>query len=117
MAPRDFDDAHDFVASELDLPQSLPVYSPSRETWDVPEIQAEHVFTIEHKKTGVPWLTLATKSRATSNNEQPVFYQGDDVAGSVRLDLTKEEYMDDITIAVRLHSLNRMRCGTYRHSK
>ena len=91
------------AASTLDVSQPLPTYSRTRPTdneWDVPEVEQDHHFHLTHKKTGTPWLTLTIRSRAASEAEPPTFYQGAEIAGSVKMELDREEFMDDIFIAV-----------------
>ena len=80
---------------------TLPSYSRRVSTvWDVPPAEQVHCFYLTAKKTGTRWLTLALTSRAASAVDTPTFYQGGDVAGNVKLDLEKEEMVDEITIAV-----------------
>ena len=93
------------AASLLDVSQPpLPTYTrtvTSGETdWDVPAAVQEHQFALTHKKTGMPWLTVTMRSRATSAEDTPTFYQGGEVAGTVQMELEREELMDDVTIAV-----------------
>ncbi|KAI0327814.1 hypothetical protein GY45DRAFT_1327117 [Cubamyces sp. BRFM 1775] len=80
---------------------SLPSYSRRVATvWDVPPAEQVHCFYLTAKKTGIQWLTLSLTSRAASAVDTPTFYQGGDVTGSVKLDLEKEESVDEITIAL-----------------
>ncbi|KAJ8495957.1 hypothetical protein ONZ51_g1381 [Trametes cubensis] len=80
---------------------TLPSYSRRVSTvWDVPPAEQVHCFYLTAKKTGTRWLTLALTSRAASAVDTPTFYQGGDVAGNVKLDLEKEEMVDEITIAL-----------------
>ena len=96
------------AVSQLDLSQALPTYTRStvsNAVWDVPAPEQEHRFHLNVKKTNVPWLTLTVRSRAASEDDVPTFYQGGEVGGSVRLELAKEELLDDVTVAVSLQPL------------
>ncbi|TFK94068.1 hypothetical protein K466DRAFT_477317 [Polyporus arcularius HHB13444] len=85
--------------SHLDVAQDLPTYTRTINTeWDIPPAEQQHNFHLETKKTGARWLTLVVTSRAASDDEQPTFYPGGNVTGSVRLTLEKQEVMDQISI-------------------
>lgn len=90
------------AASQLDIDQSaLPGYSRTTMTvWDVPPAEQEHQYHLTDKKTGAQWLTMTVMSRASSASEQPTFYQGANIAGSLKLDLEKEVLVDEVTLAV-----------------
>lgn len=90
------------AASQLDVDQSaLPGYSRTTMTvWDVPPAEQAHQYHLTDKKTGAQWLTMTVMSRASSANEQPTFYQGANIAGSLKLDLEKEVLVDEVTLAV-----------------
>ncbi|KAI0368609.1 hypothetical protein BV20DRAFT_968964 [Pilatotrama ljubarskyi] len=90
------------VAPQLDISQpALPRYSPSTATiWDVPPPDQEHSFCLTAKKTGERWLTLSVMSRAASAAEPPTFYQGASIAGSLKLELDKKEFIDEISLAL-----------------
>ena len=89
---------------EVDVTQFLPEYSQSSgaDTWEVSALEHEHAFHLSHKKTMVPWLTLTLQSRATDDSRPPVFHQRDKISGSLELVLDKEEYIDNIVVAVSL---------------
>ena len=88
------------AVSQLDVSQALPTYSRSTNAeWDVPAAERQHTFSLV-KKNGQRWLSLDVTSRATSDTQPPTFYQGGHVVGTVRLELDKEELVDEITIAV-----------------
>ncbi len=90
------------ATSQLDIHQpALPGYSRTTATvWDVPPAEQEHNFHLTDKKTGAQWLTMTVMSRASSASEQPTFYQGANIAGSLKLDLDKEVLVDEVTLAV-----------------
>ncbi|EIW57486.1 uncharacterized protein TRAVEDRAFT_29565 [Trametes versicolor FP-101664 SS1] len=90
------------AASQLDIDQSaLPGYSRTTMTvWDVPPAEQEHQYHLTDKKTGAQWLTMTVMSRASSASEQPTFYQGANIAGSLKLDLEKEVLVDEVTLAL-----------------
>lgn len=90
------------ATSQLVIDQSaLPGYSRTTMTvWDVPPAEQEHHYHLTDKKTGAQWLTMTVMSRATSANEQPTFYQGANISGSLKLDLEKELLVDEVTLAV-----------------
>ena len=88
------------AVSQLDVSQALPTYSRSTNAeWDVPAAERQHTFSLV-KKNGQRWLSLDVTSRATSDTQAPTFYQGGHVVGTVRLELDKEELVDEITVAV-----------------
>ncbi|RPD60021.1 hypothetical protein L226DRAFT_486562 [Lentinus tigrinus ALCF2SS1-7] len=85
--------------SQLDDSQDLPTYTRTTTAeWDIPRAEQQHGFHLESRKTGVQWLTLKVVSRAASAADQPTFYQGGNVTGTVQLTLEKPEAMDQITI-------------------
>ncbi len=87
--------------SHLDVAHDLPTYTRTTNTeWDIPPAEQQHNVHLETKKTGARWLTLVVTSRAASDDEQPTFYPGGNVTGSVRLTLEKQEVMDQISIDV-----------------
>ncbi|OJT03374.1 hypothetical protein TRAPUB_6043 [Trametes pubescens] len=90
------------ATSQLDIHQpALPGYSRTTATvWDVPPAEQEHNFHLTDKKTGAQWLTMTVMSRASSASEQPTFYQGANIAGSLKLDLDKEVLVDEVTLAL-----------------
>ncbi|KAI0749321.1 hypothetical protein C8Q80DRAFT_1218531 [Daedaleopsis nitida] len=80
---------------------SLPRYTRTSNTeWDIPPAEQEHVFSLHAKKTGARWLTLTVTSRAASKADTPTFYQGGNITGNLRLELDREESMDEISIAL-----------------
>ena len=92
------------AASRVDVSQALPQYSRTTSgDWDLPAAQQEHIFSLKGKKTGARWLTLTVTSRASSDADLPVFFQSGNVTGTLRLELNKEEIIDEVTIAVSLH--------------
>lgn len=98
------------AASQLDLDQSaLPGYSRTTMTvWDVPPAEQEHQYHLTDKKTGAQWFTMSVMSRASSASEQPTFYQGANIAGSLKLDLEKEVLVDEVTLAVSASAKERI---------
>ncbi|KAI0714275.1 hypothetical protein C8T65DRAFT_573497 [Cerioporus squamosus] len=85
--------------SHPDVVYDLPTYTRTTSgEWDIPPAEQQHSFHLETKKAGAPWLTLIVTSRAASDADQPTFYQGGNVTGSVKLTLEKQEVMDQITI-------------------
>ena len=96
------------AGSTLELGLALPTYTRTTTTdteWDVPAAEQEHYSHLTRKKTGMPWLSLSVRSRATSEGETPMFYQGGEVAGAVKMVLEKEELMDDVVLSVSVQDL------------
>ncbi|KAI0359923.1 hypothetical protein OH77DRAFT_1419286 [Trametes cingulata] len=89
-------------ASQLDVSEpALPGYTrTTTAVWDVPPPEQEHFFYLTAKKTGKRWLTLSVLSRAASATDPPTFYQGARVTGNLRLDLDKEELVDEISLSL-----------------
>ncbi|KAM5535990.1 hypothetical protein V8D89_010430, partial [Ganoderma adspersum] len=86
------------AASQLDISQPLPDYARTvSPEWDVPAADRLHHFHLA-RKTGEQWLTLTMTSRAATADATPVFFQGGNITGSLKLHLEKEELVDDISI-------------------
>lgn len=87
--------------SQHDASQDLPTYTRTNATeWDIPPADQRHSFHLESNRTGAQWLILQVVSRAASESDQPTFYQGGNVTGTLQLTLDKPEAMDRITIDV-----------------
>ncbi|PIL35629.1 hypothetical protein GSI_02357 [Ganoderma sinense ZZ0214-1] len=86
------------AASQLDVSQTLPDYARTVSSeWDVPAADQLHHFHLA-RKTGERWLTLTMTSRAATAEATPLFFQGGNVTGSLKLHLEKEELVDEISI-------------------
>ncbi|KAI1797174.1 hypothetical protein LXA43DRAFT_877820 [Ganoderma leucocontextum] len=86
------------AASQLDISQPLPDYARTVSAeWDVPAADRLHRFHLT-RKTGEQWLTLTMTSRATTADAAPTFFQGGNVTGSLKLQMEKEELVDEISI-------------------
>ncbi|KAI0671684.1 hypothetical protein C8Q78DRAFT_791238 [Trametes maxima] len=68
--------------------------------WDVPPAEQEHQYHLTTKKTGARWLALTLKSRATSPEDAPTFYQGANIVGAMIMELDKEEPIDEVTLSL-----------------
>ncbi|KAF5388070.1 hypothetical protein D9615_000766 [Tricholomella constricta] len=62
-------------------------------------LRTPHTFTLQSSKT--PWITLKCISRAGSPTNTPKYEGRDQIAGSIKLDLTGPMYINVITISVR----------------
>ncbi|KNZ78624.1 hypothetical protein J132_11065 [Termitomyces sp. J132] len=62
-------------------------------------LKTEHSFGPQNG--GTPWVQLKCISRAASSSKTPKFVGGDDIAGSILLDLASPTYISSITIAVK----------------
>lgn len=88
------------AASQLDISQPLPDYARTiSPQWDIPAADRLHHFHLD-RKTGEHWLTLTMTSRAATADAPPLFFQGGNISGSLKLHLEKEELVDDISIDV-----------------
>lgn len=89
------------------VPQSdseLPPYT--RRTFDAPTShrdRTEHLYDLMNSKNK-PWATLKLLSSAKSSNLLPTFFQGEDVTGSVVLNLQKEDPIQAVTVSVSCDS-------------
>ncbi|KZT35957.1 hypothetical protein SISSUDRAFT_106897 [Sistotremastrum suecicum HHB10207 ss-3] len=93
----DSDDHHD----------SLPAYNQHAETAPDPATPStsaiqpnEHVFDLRDEKTGRPWAKLKVKSLARSLTSLPIFSAGDDIVGSIELDLKDSTTFHSVSIRV-----------------
>ncbi|GBE88581.1 hypothetical protein SCP_1303980 [Sparassis crispa] len=85
-------------AAAIDL--ELPSYARTPSTsWDVPPLNTQHSFHLT-KKDGEHWLSLTVVSRAATNVETPMFFQGGLVGGTLMLNLEKEDIIDSVHIAL-----------------
>jgi hypothetical protein len=57
----------------------------------------EHEFYLRNGKK--PWATLSVLSSAPSSTNAPKFYSGDDIAGSLSLDLDSSQYFQAIKLS------------------
>ncbi|KZT38176.1 hypothetical protein SISSUDRAFT_1129008 [Sistotremastrum suecicum HHB10207 ss-3] len=89
-----------------DSDESLPTYE--HHVGPVaPHIQLhEQVFDIRDEKTGHPWVTLKVKSLAQSSTSLPVFEPGEDIVGSVELDLKERTTIHSVTLNIRGEVIN-----------
>lgn len=86
------------AAYQLDISQPLPDYARTvSPEWNVPAADQLHHFHLS-RKTGEQWLTLTMTSRAATTDATPMFFQGGNVTGSLKLNLEKEELVDEISI-------------------
>ena len=106
--PSKAEDNASLLTFEPDNFDELPQYAPA-EPWDVPQVASEYSFHLSQKKATTPWLTLTVKSRAASDSEPPIFYQGGDVGGKLLVSLEKEERVDDVTIEVSFNKFTSVR--------
>ncbi|OBZ72078.1 hypothetical protein A0H81_08019 [Grifola frondosa] len=82
------------------LDPELPSYSQNLSTvWDIPPVQTEHSYYLT-KKARERWLSLTVRSRATNDEELPTFFQGGVIAGSLKLNLEKEDVLVSVYISV-----------------
>lgn len=73
----------------------LPGYSAGYSSSQTP---AEHSVNLDNK--GTPWLSITVQSRANKASPHPLFYEGDQICGTVQLDLAKPDAIKSITITV-----------------
>jgi len=59
----------------------------------------EHHHSLENEK-GKKWLSMFVKSRASSAESLPVFFEGDAIGGRVEVDLNKPEGSKGVSIVV-----------------
>ncbi|KLO17425.1 hypothetical protein SCHPADRAFT_937119 [Schizopora paradoxa] len=59
----------------------------------------EHVSTLEDS-TGRRWLSLLVKSRSPSSSMPPLFYEGQPIHGSVEIDLTRPQSIEEVSVSV-----------------
>ena len=79
----------------------LPSYADVRSSQSSSAaLRTEHTFSLNTVK-GNPWISLHVTSRAPSPKTLPVFRDGDEIVGSVKINLDKPESCKGITIAVR----------------
>ncbi|KAI1792706.1 hypothetical protein LXA43DRAFT_311003 [Ganoderma leucocontextum] len=71
-------------------------HPPSRSTSRPP---VEHLYHLTNSRDR-PWLTLRVLSKAPASNYLPSFYEGDNIRGSVALNLGKEDSIKAISIQV-----------------
>lgn len=86
-------------------PGSPPPFSASTSS----SARVEHVYSLNLTK-GKPWLSLRMTSRAPSPKALPVFAEGDEISGTVEIDLEKPESSKGITIEVRIHPTSKLVC-------
>jgi hypothetical protein len=89
--------------------EELPAYTPETRSPShsvppqgivQPRPRTAHTYSLETK--GKPWLSIqVSSSRAQSSKTLPVFYDGDNVEGTVEVDLDKGESAKEIIIKVR----------------
>ncbi|KAJ8518282.1 hypothetical protein ONZ45_g4636 [Pleurotus djamor] len=85
---------HSILPPSFEQAVSPPPHSP--DATDSQDARISHQFFLDSKK-----ITFTLLSRATSTQSQPLFLEGDNVQGSVILNLEKEESVQAIKVAVR----------------
>ncbi|KZS92448.1 hypothetical protein SISNIDRAFT_455645 [Sistotremastrum niveocremeum HHB9708] len=86
------------------LDQELPSYTPRR-TSDSARSLTEHTYSLSNRHS-VPWITLRFKSRASSARLMPVFGAGDQVQGTVELNLERPDHIESIVVTIRGEVMN-----------
>ncbi|RDB20162.1 hypothetical protein Hypma_012959 [Hypsizygus marmoreus] len=92
---------------EEDPSPSVPRYStvfalhgrPTPGSRSARPLETEHTFSLQSGKTA--WATLKCVSRAGTSTNAPHYIGGDDISGSVNLDLTNALYINAISLSVR----------------
>ncbi len=77
----------------------LPAYSQHRPGDDVSTLSTHHRYELYTNKRKA-WATLVLQSRAISADRIPLFWQGDNITGSLTLDIDKEDSIKMIKITV-----------------
>ncbi|KAH8117915.1 hypothetical protein DFH11DRAFT_1571413 [Phellopilus nigrolimitatus] len=80
----------------------LPVYTAdavSANGSGSSDLRTEHTYSLNNAK-GKPWLTLRVHSRSPSGKTLPVFLDGDEIRGEVRIELEKPEGCKGVLIGV-----------------
>ncbi|KAK0223390.1 hypothetical protein IW262DRAFT_1366409 [Armillaria fumosa] len=78
----------------------LPAYTQHRRGDDVSTLSTHHRYEI-YTSNRKAWSTLALRSRAISADRIPLFWQGDDIAGSLTLDIEKDDSIKMIKITMQ----------------
>ncbi|KAK0446292.1 hypothetical protein EV421DRAFT_1933470 [Armillaria borealis] len=78
----------------------LPAYTQHRPGDDVSTLSTYHRYEIYTSKWKA-WATLALQSRAISADRIPLFWQGDNIAGSLTLDIDKQDSIKMIKITMQ----------------
>ncbi|KAK0480075.1 hypothetical protein IW261DRAFT_110475 [Armillaria novae-zelandiae] len=78
----------------------LPAYAQNRRGDDTSTLNTHHRYEI-YTSNRKAWATLALQSRAISADRIPLFWQGDNIAGSLTLDIEKEDSIKMIKITMQ----------------
>lgn len=68
-------------------------------------LATEHSFSLKNTK-GQEWLTLVVFSRAGNEKSLPVFFDQDEIRGTVKFNADKPESSKGVSISVCSHSVN-----------
>lgn len=101
---------HDDDEADIDESESLPAYNKHADSPRPPPATPspstsatqlnEHVFDLRDEKTGRPWALMKVKSLARSLTSNPIFGAGEDIVGSVELDLKDSTTFHSVSIRV-----------------
>lgn len=80
--------------------ETLPRYSSTSTASLGPEL-SEHTFQLEDSK-GRPWIWLTVKSRAKDKKTWPLYYERDNINGSVEVDFDKTDGAKAVSITVSI---------------
>lgn len=78
----------------------LPAYAQHRPGDDVSTLSTHHRYELYTNKRKA-WATLVLQSRAISADRIPLFWQGDNITGSLTLDIDKEDSIKMIKITMQ----------------
>lgn len=103
------------VDSKQEDSEQLPGYTARKEpsspataataTTSSTGLNTEHTFSLKNTK-GQEWLTLVVFSRAGNEKSLPVFFDQDEIRGTVKFNAEKPESSKGVSISVCSHSVD-----------